>query len=622
MNYKLRAVAVRPGLAHNIQAAMPITLVRTFAPEALEYQQSLEIENTWPEKLMYSVMIPHKAWAAGDTLTAVVKFSPIVKGVRVLTVATTITETTKLHARGGVQEHSRSVVTANHEIMSGNVVPVAERHNSVCGVPFPSGPGLSYEDRTQSFGTLFVPNQGLSLRQVPSRASSSSSSSQDSYAVPPPNDPPVSSAELDASTSASAAEQEAFMSQDDIVAHISVSIPKSATPSHALEPIMVSHRIRWSILMSNLDGHTSELRCSLPLHILDVRLLDEARANSAATRRLLLGGPEAPVDDEQDTELPSYSAHVRDRVANMYLPDSATTRVLNPWVHSNVSPTFIPENLPLSGAWTPGTVSPVVPHPVSSHLPHAPQSGTNTPLDWVNSELLLSLSNTITPPPHTNQSPHSHSPSEPLSRPESRLVSRRNSRAPSPERHLTMTSIVPTALTSITTSPETFIHDSHASRTLPGLFSIQMKAHTSLTSTGWLSSRSNSHSNVASLAEGQGHGHLGHAHRASIQSLYSLYSAPRQSVSSTATVPAVASPAVESTPENALWHRAFTEVPDYDVASRGFIGGVTPLTSMRGLPSYEEAERSAHATLNMDGDGAEDRLTIRRRASRQARLAQ
>jgi hypothetical protein len=48
---------------------------------------------------------------------------------------------------------------------------------------------------------------------------------------------------------------------------------------------------------------------------------------------------------------------------------------------------------------------------------------------------------------------------------------------------------------------------------------------------------------------------------------------------------------------SALLHRAFTEVPDYGVAARGFIGGVTPLSSMRDLPSYDEAERS-HSDSN------------------------
>jgi hypothetical protein len=40
---------------------------------------------------------------------------------------------------------------------------------------------------------------------------------------------------------------------------------------------------------------------------------------------------------------------------------------------------------------------------------------------------------------------------------------------------------------------------------------------------------------------------------------------------------------------HSLLHRAFTEVPDYGIASRGFLGGVTPLETLLGLPSYEEA---------------------------------
>jgi hypothetical protein len=604
ISYKLRAIAVRPGLAHNMQVVMPISIVRTFAPEALEYQQSLEIENTWPEKLMYSIMIPHKAWAAGDQLTSMVKFSPLSKGVRVLTVTTTIHEITKLHCRGGAQEHTRSVVTTHHEIPYGNT----ERHGGTHGplsASFPMTPGLSSEDRSQSFGSLVaLANQDLTLRQVPSTALSSSHEYRSTPALPS-SDHSVSSAEPIAS--ASTAEAEVPISQDDIVAHLTLFIPKTATPSHPLEPITVYHRIRWSILISNLDGHTSELRCSLPLHILDARLLDEARANSAATRRLLLEGPEAPVDEEQDAELPSYSAHVRDRVANMYLPDSATTRALNPWVHGNVSPTS--EHQSLSSAWSPsGAISPSMHHPVSSHLPHVPQSGTSTPLDWVDSELLFSLSNTIPPRPLVTTSPRSYSPSGLASQPGSGPGSRRGSRAPSPERHLMMTTITPLPVPPISTSHETFVHDGHASRTHPGLFSIQLRPHMSLSSPGWLSSRSNSHSNLTSLAD------MGHAHRASVQSIY----APRQpSAAMTLSVPVSGSqtstpmPATtESVPETTLWHRAFTEVPDYDVASRGFIGGVTPLTSMRGLPSYEEAERSANGGSGADGDEA--RLTIQR----------
>lgn len=584
VSYKLRAVAVRPGLAHNMQAVIPISIVRTLAAEALEYQQSLEIENTWPEKLMYSIMIPHKAWAAGDRLTAIVKFSPLSKGVRVLIVTTTIHEITILHhCRSGAQEHTRSVVTVHHDIPNGP----AEQRSGTYEPSFSMTPGLSSEHRSQSFGSLA--NQDLT--RMPSTASSHETATP----PPPSNDPSAFSAEPIASTST--AEEEISMSQDDVVARLTLFIPKSVTPTHPLEPITVHHRIRWSILMSNLDGHTSELRCSLPLHILDARLLDEARANTAATRRLLLEGPEAPVDEDQDAELPSYSAHIRDRVANMYLPDAATTRVLNPWVHSNVSPAFIPDYQSLSGDRSlSGSASPLMSHPISSYLPHVPQSGTSTPLDWVDSELLISLSNTAPPRPRSNTSPHSHSP-EPVSRPSSGPVSRRDSRAPSPEHHITMTTINPLPIPPISTSHETFVHDGHASRSLPGLFSIHMKPHTSLTSPGWLSSRSNSHSNLTSLAD---------VHRAPTYASRPSVPVPVPGSQLPTPMPGT----TESLPESTLWHRAFTEVPDYDVASRGFIGGVTPLTSMRGLPSYEEAERSAHAGAVTAVDADDGRLTM------------
>src|SRR5882762_5133782 len=121
--YKLHAVAVRPGLASNWQAVTPVTILRSFSAEALEYQQTLEIENSWPEKLMYSIMLPHKAWAIGDTVTTLAKFSPLAKGARVLTVATSILETTKFYVRQGCHEHTRVVASTKHEIVG---------HNAVC----------------------------------------------------------------------------------------------------------------------------------------------------------------------------------------------------------------------------------------------------------------------------------------------------------------------------------------------------------------------------------------------------------------------------------------------------------------------------------------------------------
>ncbi|KAG2744806.1 hypothetical protein P692DRAFT_20742687, partial [Suillus brevipes Sb2] len=119
ISYKLRATAVRPGLAHNLHASHPVALLRSFAADSLEYQQTLEIENAWPDKLMYTLVLPHRAWAAGDTLTALCKFIPLTKGVRVLSVLTNLNETVKIPSRG--TEYTRSVVTTKHEVNNGKL---------------------------------------------------------------------------------------------------------------------------------------------------------------------------------------------------------------------------------------------------------------------------------------------------------------------------------------------------------------------------------------------------------------------------------------------------------------------------------------------------------------------
>ncbi|KIY61721.1 hypothetical protein CYLTODRAFT_427384 [Cylindrobasidium torrendii FP15055 ss-10] len=572
--YKLRAHAVRPGLAHNLQTVCPVTLVRSFAAEALEYQQTLEIENTWPEKLMYSIMVPHKAWAAGDSVTALVKFSPLVKGVGVLSINSTIQETIKLYARSGSQEVTKTVASVRHELINGKAVEAHElegpqRHKPPVtpGFSLPSTPNIGSSARNSAGGyfglTPGVPTFNGPTAQVDGHVGPSGASG--SYFPPVAPEP-----EQDAN----------LMSSDDTVTYITFKLPTTITPSHGLDPINVSHRIRWSILILNLDGHTSELRCSLPIHILDSRLLDEARSYTAATRRLLIGGPDVPPEPlDDDMELPSYNAHVRDRIANMYMPEGATLRVTNPWMSGGGTPAIIANDGSASRTHS-GTSSPLDGHLIS-HLPHAPGSDDSTPLDWVNSELLLSIAEEYTPgqtqthfsPTHT---PSDHSDSNPATRPSSRRHSRANSRAgsraSSPERSGVRS---PGKALHIAGPNETYIHAAQASRSAQGLFKATMKPFTSLSHPAWLS-RSHSHQNVAEMqraaAQQQqisqrdgGNSNNGHGHPVQTPGGRQIHLTDAPSMH---------------------------QVPDYQVASRGFIGGVPPLSSMAGLPSYDDVERS------------------------------
>lgn len=279
VHYKLRATAVRPGFAithRDLTALCPITILRGFGPEALEYQQTLEIENTWPEKLMYSIMIPHKAWAAGEKVTAVVKFSPLVKGARVLNVTTTINETVKLYTRSGMQESTRMISSTRHDIVDGKAICVDEQHHryripllhhnshhtshrhtaSMPATPanglahhhdgpsaassgyFPAAPP-SHPPSPQRHTTDLAPltttttnssqSSGNGITQTNSAQTQQSSSSSSSENLPQTPPPPPISALVDP-------QDAEFMEPSvDVVTTLNIGVPIHATPSHSLE---------------------------------------------------------------------------------------------------------------------------------------------------------------------------------------------------------------------------------------------------------------------------------------------------------------------------------------------------------------------------------------------------
>jgi hypothetical protein len=292
--------------------------------------------------------------------------------------------------------------------------------------------------------------------------------------------------------------------------------------------------------MSNADGHTSELRCSLPIHILDHALLEDARASTRLTRRLLFGLDAAERAGEgEQMELPSYPAHIMDRVPG---PD---------------------EEGVASGAR--GSIA----------------------LDWVNSQLMMDgvLSAATTPP-------------------ESRVASRAGSRAASPERG------VPRERERATSQNQSGQnHDRERGHHHHHHSIFSLRPFTKVASTFSHQSQSRPHAHAQS-----------HQHDASPSPTAAASSLPVTPISFSRpqTPPssgASASPMAGFTPlppDDPL-----SRVPHYNIASRGFLGGgVTPLSSMRGLPSYEEASgRTTERSLS-EGDLA------RRFASAMGRLGE
>ncbi|CAA7260641.1 unnamed protein product [Cyclocybe aegerita] len=389
---------------------------------------------------------------------------------------------------------------------------------------------------------------------------------------------------------------------------------------------------------------------------------------------------------EADRELPSYRAHVRDRVANMFLPEAVTVRVSNPWIGrvgtsspgdgsspaavaeasagylsrtaSGTNVTNLAQSLheaalqssssaplsrgPRSGRNTPGSSS--LGSAAHQHLPHAPVAGESTPLDWVNSELLLSLSDEpirrlwgdqvapptdpLAPPTTTSMgnaeitSTATENTGRGGSRWGSRWGSRAPSRNPSPERRLDVPPRPSPSSTRLSLDsnferpsplapPDTpggssvmgrHRHShSHSSsmRNLQSLLKATMKPFTTLAAHGNASSSTSPEHSRSTTPPPMPHSHSAPV----VPTLHHTNSRPTATSSACPlTTPSTSdqSPHPSELSGPALLHRALTEVPDYSIASRGFIGGVPPLTSMRGLPSYEEAARSRTSTDDSD----------------------
>ncbi|TXT04419.1 uncharacterized protein COLE_07238 [Cutaneotrichosporon oleaginosum] len=294
ITYRLRAQVIRSGLAFNLSAYRTFTVVRTYTPEALEFNQTLEIENTWPGKIMYSITLPFKAYAAGDSIPVILKFMPIAKGVRVINITSVVKEYSLVNTRGSTHPETRAVITVKHDIVDGRP-KIVERE--IMRPPYHWSGMAASEWRPEILEV--VPGEALS------GASTTRSSGEGSNRHEETTEEVLESL---------------TRGDDELSLKVMIPLPPWTTPTHTIKPVYVTHKVKWSCSIANADGHISELRCALPICILDNSLLMEARMNGAPARNLLLG-----IDAEasaQQVDLPSYSNHVYDRVA---VPDPGSS---------------------------------------------------------------------------------------------------------------------------------------------------------------------------------------------------------------------------------------------------------------------------------------------------------
>lgn len=234
--YRIVATIERGRFANNVTCKRHLRVVRTLGSDVLELSQSVSIDNTWPQKIDYSISIPNKALAVGSLINISMELSPLLKGLRLGSIRILLAEQVSLATpTGGQHQYERCVVE--------HIIP--------------------------------APADGLRGRDM--------WSIRESFALP---------ANLAKCT-------------QDCVVHSSIK---------------VGHKLKFAVSLKNPDGHTSELRASLPVYVfispnVPVRAPDSSRTVIFDHQQTLPMGSNVVSGDLLEVNAPpNYANHVYDRL--------------------------------------------------------------------------------------------------------------------------------------------------------------------------------------------------------------------------------------------------------------------------------------------------------------------
>ncbi|CAO3599263.1 unnamed protein product [Absidia cylindrospora] len=116
--YQLTANLERSGgfLLHNtVQRKKPIRVVRSVLPSEFDLVQSLEIHNTWSEKMVYDISLPSKLYAHNATIPVSFSILPIANKLRVHAIMATLKECCTYEANGKRKTDSRIIRVSRQE---------------------------------------------------------------------------------------------------------------------------------------------------------------------------------------------------------------------------------------------------------------------------------------------------------------------------------------------------------------------------------------------------------------------------------------------------------------------------------------------------------------------------
>lgn len=120
--YKLKATVARGKLAYDLHAWKPVRIIRTLDPSALELAHAMTVENVWPNKIEYQLIIPQKAIIFGTAIDVEMRFTSLLKGLRIGTIKCHLIEAQEFSLPGAslrserYWKHQRDIDTWTFEL--------------------------------------------------------------------------------------------------------------------------------------------------------------------------------------------------------------------------------------------------------------------------------------------------------------------------------------------------------------------------------------------------------------------------------------------------------------------------------------------------------------------------
>lgn len=121
--YKLKATVARGKLSYDLHAYKPVRIVRTLDPSALELAHAMTVENVWPNKIEYQLVIPQKAIIFGTSIHLEMQFTSLLKGLRIGTIKVQLQElqefsvpSSSVHGGDIVHKNTRNIESWQFEV--------------------------------------------------------------------------------------------------------------------------------------------------------------------------------------------------------------------------------------------------------------------------------------------------------------------------------------------------------------------------------------------------------------------------------------------------------------------------------------------------------------------------